>query len=73
MWFAGAGIKGGTVVGATDELGIKAAENVYHLHDLHATILHCLGLDDMQLTYYHTGRFKRPTDLGGRVMREILV
>ena len=73
MWFAGAGIKGGTVVGATDELGIKAAENVYHLHDLHATILHCLGLDDMQLTYYHAGRFKRLTDLGGRVMKEILV
>ena len=73
MWFAGAGIKGGTVVGATDELGINAAENVYHLHDLHATILHCMGLDDMQLTYYHAGRFKRLTDLGGRVMKDILV
>ena len=73
MWFAGAGIKGGTVVGATDELGIKAVEDVYHLHDLHATILHCLGLDDMQLTYYHAGRFKRLTDLGGRLIKQILV
>ena len=72
MWFAGGGVKGGTVVGNTDEMGIKAAENVYHLHDLHATILHLMGLDDMRLTYYHAGRFKRLTDLGGRVMKEIL-
>ncbi|MXZ34082.1 MAG: DUF1501 domain-containing protein, partial [Acidobacteria bacterium] len=71
-WFAGAGIKGGTVVGNTDEMGIEAAENVYHLHDLHATILHLMGLDDMRLTYYHAGRFKRLTDLGGRVMKEIV-
>ena len=71
-WFAGGGIKGGTVVGNTDEMGIEAAENVYHLHDLHATILHLMGLDDMRLTYYHAGRFKRLTDLGGRVMKEIV-
>ena len=61
------------MVGATNELGINAAEDVYHLHDLHATILHCIGLDDMKLTYYHAGRFKHLTDLGGRVMKEILV
>jgi len=73
MWFAGGGIKGGTVVGNTDELGIKAVENVYHLHDLHATILRLMGLDDMRLTYYHAGRFKRLTDLGGKVIKEILV
>ena len=72
MWFAGGGIKGGTVVGNTDELGIKAVDNVYHLHDLHATILHLMGLDDMHLTYYHAGRFKRLTDLGGRVIKEVL-
>ena len=72
MWFAGGGIKGGTVVGNTDELGIKAAENVYHLHDLHATILRLMGLDDMRLTYYHAGRLKRLTDLGGRPIKEVL-
>jgi uncharacterized protein (DUF1501 family) len=71
-WLAGGGIKGGTVVGNTDELGIKAAENVYHLHDLHGTMLHSLGLDDMRLTYYHAGRFKRLTDLGGRLIKEIV-
>ena len=59
MWFAGAGIKGGTVVGNTDELGIKAVEDVYHTHDMHATMLRLMGLDDMRLTYYHAGRFKR--------------
>jgi len=72
MWLAGGGIKGGTVVGETDELGIKAAENVYHTHDVHATILRQMGLDDMRLTYYHGGRFKRLTDLGGRVVKEIV-
>ena len=72
MWFAGGGVKGGTVVGNTDEMGIKAVESVYHLHDLHATILHLMGLNDMRLTYYHAGRFKRLTDLGGRVMKEIV-
>ncbi len=71
-WMAGAGVKGGTVIGATDELGIKAVENTYHMHDLHATILNQLGLDDMELTYYHAGRFKRLTDLGGRVITEAL-
>ena len=72
VWFAGGGTKGGIQVGATDELGLNAAENRYHLHDMHATILHLLGLDDMQLTYYHGGRFKRLTDLGGKVMSELL-
>ena len=71
-WMAGGGVKGGTVVGATDELGIKSAENTYHTHDLHATILHQMGLDDMELTYYHAGRFKRLTDLGGQIISEAL-
>ena len=70
FWMAGGGVKGGTVIGKTDELGIKAVENVYHTHDLHATILHLMGLDDMELTYYHGGRFKRLTDLGGRTIQE---
>ena len=73
MWLAGAGIKGGTVVGETDELGIKCVEDVYHTHDLHATMLQLMGLDDMRLTYYHSGRFKRLTDLGGKQIKEILV
>lgn len=72
MWFAGGGVKQGAIVGATDDLGEKAVENPYHLHDLHATILHLMGLDDMRLTYYHGGRFKRLTDLGGRVIKEIV-
>ena len=73
MWLAGAGIKGGTVVGETDELGIKCVEDIYHTHDLHATMLQLMGLDDMRLTYYHSGRFKRLTDLGGKQIKEILV
>ena len=73
FWMAGGGVKGGTVVGATDELGIKAVENVYHTHDLHATILRLMGLDDMELTYYHAGRFKRLTDLGGKTINEVIV
>ncbi len=72
MWFAGGGVKGGTVVGATDELGMKAVENPFHVHDMHATLLHLMGLDDMRLTYYHAGRFKRLTDLGGRVIQEMI-
>ena len=73
MWMAGAGIKGGTVVGETDELGITCAENVYHTHDMHATMLRLMGLDDMRLTYYHSGRFKRLTDLGGKLIKEVMV
>jgi len=72
MWLAGGGIKGGTVVGKTDELGIRCVEDVYHTHDLHATMLNLMGLDQMRLTYYHSGRFKRLTDLGGKLIKEIL-
>ncbi len=72
MWMAGGGVKGGTVVGETNELGNTAVEDVYHMHDVHATMLHLLGLDDMRLVYYHAGRFKRLTDLGGRKIEEIL-
>ena len=72
MWFAGGGVKGGTVVGSTDETGLKAVDNRYHLHDVHATVLRLMGLDDMRLTYYHGGRFKRLTDLGGRTIKEMI-
>ncbi len=72
MWFAGAGINGGTVVGQTDELGIKGVEDTYHTNDLHATMLNLMGMDHLRLTYYHSGRFKRLTDLGGKLIKEIL-
>jgi uncharacterized protein (DUF1501 family) len=71
-WLAGAGVKGGTVAGATDELGYRAVEKVYHMRDLHATILRLMGLDDMTLTYYFDGRQQRLTENGGRVVRELL-
>ena len=71
-WLAGGGVKGGTVIGNTDELGKKAVEDVYHTHDLHATLLHLMGLSDIDLTYYHGGRFKRLTDLGGRTIEGII-
>jgi hypothetical protein len=73
MWLAGGGVKGGFVHGATDELGMQAVENRMHVHDLHATILHLMGLDHQRLTYRYSGRDFRLTDVSGRVAREILV
>jgi uncharacterized protein (DUF1501 family) len=73
MWLAGAGIKPGTIVGATDEVGYRAVEAPYHMRDLHATILNRMGLDDRTLTYYFNGRNMRLTDNGGRLIREALV
>ena len=72
VWLAGGGIKGGTVYGATDEFGFKAEQNPTSVHDLHATILHTLGLDHERLTYRYGGRDFRLTDVHGRVLREIL-
>jgi hypothetical protein len=71
-WMAGGGVKGGQVVGATDEFGYAAVENKVHVHDLHATILHLMGLDHTLLTYFHGGRDLRLTDVSGRVVRELL-
>jgi uncharacterized protein (DUF1501 family) len=71
-WLAGGGAKGGTVVGSTDEIGYAAAENPVHVHDLHATILHLLGLDHTLLTYFHGGREQRLTDVHGRIVKEML-
>jgi hypothetical protein len=73
MWMAGGGIKGGVTYGATDAIGLYAVENPVHVHDIHATILHCLGLDHKQLIYPYNGRDERPTINGGKVIREILV
>jgi Protein of unknown function (DUF1501) len=71
-WLAGGGVKGGQAYGETDEFGYAAALNKVHVHDLHATILHLLGLDHTLLTYFHGGRDMRLTDVHGRVVREIL-
>src|SRR6266702_389656 len=72
VWMAGGGIKGGTVYGATDEFGFKAVENVVHVHDLHATILHLLGFDHEKLTYRYAGRDFRLTDVYGKLVKGIL-
>lgn len=69
---AGGGVKGGTAYGATDDFGFKAVENRVHPHDLHATILHLLGLDHTRLTYRYSGRDFRLTDVGGRVIHDII-
>jgi len=72
MWLAGGGVKGGVSHGATDELGLWAVEGRTHVHDIHATILHCLGLDHLKLTYPHNGRDERATINGGKVIHPIL-
>ena len=72
MWLAGGGVRGGHVHGATDEFGYKAVEKPVHIHDLHATILHLLGLDHENLTYRHAGRDFRLTDVHGHVVKGLL-
>jgi len=72
VWLAGGGVKGGTVYGATDEFGFRATENPVPVHDLHATILHLLGLDHERLTYRYAGRDFRLTDVAGNVVKGIL-
>ncbi len=69
---AGAGVRGGFAHGATDPFGLRAVESKVHVHDLHATILHLLGIDHEELTYLHNGRNERLTDVAGRVVTEIL-
>ncbi len=71
-WFTGAGVKPGTSYGATDEFGYQAVENVTTLYDLHATLLHLLGLDHERLSFYHNGIDRRLTDVHGHVVKEIL-
>jgi uncharacterized protein (DUF1501 family) len=72
MWFAGAGIKPGTVVGTTDEIGLRAVEDRAHVHDIHATLLHLIGMDHVRLTFLHNGRDERPTVNGGDVVAKLL-
>lgn len=72
IWMAGAGIQGGQVIGSTDEFGYKAAEKVVTYHDIHATLLHLLGLDHQRLTYFFNGRHMRLTDVHGKIVSEIV-
>jgi hypothetical protein len=72
MWLAGGGIKGGTVVGATDAIGLRAVQDRYHLRDVHTTILHQLGLEQDELTYPHLGRRERLTLVEGKVITQIV-
>ena len=72
MWFAGGGIKPGCIYGKTDEIGLHAVEGRAHINDIHATILHLMGLDHLQLTATHSGRDERLTNVGGEIMRGIL-
>jgi hypothetical protein len=72
MWLAGGGVKGGMAYGKTDEYGYYSIENKVHFHDLHATLLHLLGLDHTRLTYKYAGRDFRLTDVKGEVVKEIM-
>ena len=72
MWLAGGGVRGGMRYGATDATGRFAAADKVHIHDLHATILHLLGLDHEQLTFRYSGRDFRLTDVSGHVIHEII-
>ena len=72
MWLAGAGVKGGYSHGATDDYGFYAERDKMHIHDVHATLLHLLGIDHEKLTHRHAGRDFRLTDVFGNVAKEIL-
>src|SRR5207249_648032 len=72
IWLAGGGVKPGLTYGATDELGFHVTENPVHVHDLQATILHCLGLDHERLTFHFAGRDFRLTDVHGEVVHAIV-
>ena len=72
MWLAGGGVRGGMTYGATDEFGWHSVQDQVHVHDLHATILHLMGLDHERLTFRHAGRDYRLTDVHGRVVKDIL-
>ena len=72
VWLAGGGVKPGMAYGQTDEFGYEAVENKVHMHDLHATLLHLMGLNHKQLTYRYDGRDFRLTDVAGRVVTDII-
>jgi hypothetical protein len=72
MWLAGGGVKGGQVVGGTDEIGLRAVKDPYHFRDVHTTLLHLLGLDQDRLTFPHLGRQERLTLIQGKIIRPIV-
>jgi hypothetical protein len=72
MWLAGGGVRGGQVIGGTDAVGLRAVNGRTHVHDLHATVLHLLGLDHERLTFRHNGRDERLTDVAGQVIHQAL-
>ena len=72
VWFAGGGVRGGMSYGATDDFGYKAEENPLSIHDVHATMLHLVGIDHKRLTYYHNGLQRRLTDVHGRVVHDVI-
>ena len=72
MWMAGGGVQGGQVIGATDDLSLYAIEERAHVHDIHASILHLMGLDRLKLSYNHQGRLERPTVNEGKMIEKLL-
>ena len=72
VWMAGGGVKAGATFGETDDFSVRAAGDEIPLRDVHATILRLMGLDQNRLTYLHAGRYKKLTDIGGRVIKEIM-
>jgi hypothetical protein len=72
VWLSGAGVKAGSIIGATDDVGLKAVEVIHPLKDFHVTLLHLLGLDDNRLRYFHAGREKQLSQTGGELIRELL-
>ena len=72
MWMAGGGVKGGAIYGSTDDFGFKVADKPVHVHDMHATILHLLGIDHTKLTYHYSGRDFRLTDVAGNVIQDLI-
>lgn len=72
VWLAGGGVNAGHTIGATDEIGAKAVDQVHHVRDFHVTLLRLLGLDDNKLTYYHAGRFKQLSQFGGKVIEDLI-
>jgi hypothetical protein len=72
IWMAGGGCNAGHTIGATDETGMTAVEDVHHVRDFHVTLLRLLGLDDNKLTYYHAGRFKQLSQFGGKVIDKLI-
>ena len=72
LWMAGAGIQGGQVIGSTDEFGYRAEDQVVTYHDIHATLLHLLGMDHRRLTYFFNGRQMRLTDVHGELIPQIV-